>query len=155
MLIGLTGLCLIVPDPAGAAPGKRPPAPTWLALTYTGPRDESGPPVLLYTDSRALHAATRHLRRTTSRKAQVSTDEMRGIVAYFVRTKHWDQARRPDESPVERPFRFTFGGAGKPAISDLDPAKAHTVVLYLKDELLRAAPARELVADIADYYGWR
>jgi hypothetical protein len=151
----LLACVLLAPDPVDGASPKKPYSATWLAVTYAGPRDESGPPVVLYVDERVLGAAGKHLRRDTFRKAQVSAEVMKRVVAHFVKSKQWSRPALTGDAVSARPFRFTFGGSGKPSVTNLEPEKARAITLELRERVLAPGPARELLAEFGAVYGWK
>ena len=153
----LLGVILRNPsDSAEADPVQdKPPKPAWLLLDYAGPRDESGPPLILYLDDAALKAAEKHAGRTTPRKAKISAEVMQRVVAYFRKEKLWDTPRKATENISERPFQFTFGIKGKLFVTNLEPKKAHTTLTALKNEVLKETPAAPLLAEFAGLYGWK
>jgi hypothetical protein len=128
---------------------------TWLVLDNNGPRDESGPPVVLYVTEEALREATNCVGHDTPYKALISAGEMEQVTSYFVRNKLWNTPLAKGESIATRPFQFTFGGVGAPVITNLDPNAAGHVLLALKTEVLKDATAIRFVSDFSSLYGWK
>jgi hypothetical protein len=127
----------------------------WLVIDYKGPRDESGPPIVLYLTKKALREATNYLGRDTPRKAQINAEEMERVTSYFVRAKLWNTPLAKGESIATRPFQFTFGGVGTPVVTNLEPNPARHVLLALKKEVLKDVTAIRLVSDFSSLYGWK
>lgn len=135
---------------------KRLPSLTWLVLEAAGPRDETGPPLLLHVSEAARRAALRELRRETTAQARLSPTEMRRLASDLAKRRLWPNVRPGSPRPVAPAFRLRLGGGQQaPTTSHLPATQARTLLLAMRNRLLESEQAVRVVTEFAALHGWR